>query len=98
MLHVMPRTRDQRGARCKNNTHKQQQRHRPPKNYYVICHATLRIPVTNTIHNKMARRQEYVTNRAMVEAHRKYAHMHAKAPPQHARSHRGYDGAGTRQT
>ena len=40
----------------------------------------------------------YVTNRAMVEAYRKYAHMHVKAPPQHAHSHRGYDGAGTRQT
>ena len=30
----------------------------------------------------------YVTNRAMVEAYRKCAHMHAKAPPQHAHSHR----------
>ena len=40
----------------------------------------------------------YVTNRAMVEAYRKCAHMHAKALPQHAHSHRGYDGAGTRQT
>ena len=39
----------------------------------------------------------YVTNRAMVEAYRKYAHMHAKASPQHAHSHRGYDGAGARQ-
>ena len=98
MLHVVPRTRDQRGAGCKNNTHKQQQPQRPPKNKYVICHATLHNSLTNTIHNKMARRQEYVTNRAIVEAHRKYAHMHATAPPQHAHSHRGYDGAGTRQT
>ena len=40
----------------------------------------------------------YVTNRAMVEAYRKCAHMHAKAPPQQAQSHRGYDGAGSRQT
>ena len=40
----------------------------------------------------------YVTNRAMVEAYRKYAHMHAKAPPQHAHLHRGYNGAGTRQS
>ena len=40
----------------------------------------------------------YVTNRAMVEAYRKCAHKHAKAPPQHAHSHRGYNGAGTRQT
>ena len=31
----------------------------------------------------------YVTNRAKVEAYRKYAHMHAKAPPVHAHSHRG---------
>ena len=39
-----------------------------------------------------------VTNRAMLAAYRKCAHMHAKASPQHAHSHRGYDGAGTRQT
>ena len=89
---------EQRGAGCKRSTHKQQQRHRLPKNKYVICHATLHNAVTNTIHKRMARRQVYVTNRAMVEAYRKYAHMHAKAPPQHAHSHRGYDGAGTRRT
>ena len=40
----------------------------------------------------------YDTNRAMVEAYRKCAHMHAKAPPQHAHSHRGYNEAGTGQT
>ena len=40
----------------------------------------------------------YDTNRAMVEAYRKCAHMHAKAPPQDAHSHRGYNGARTRQT
>ena len=40
----------------------------------------------------------YVTNRAMMEAYRKYAYMRARALPQHAHSHRGYDGGGTRQT
>ena len=40
----------------------------------------------------------YVTNGAMVEAYRKYAHIHAKAPPQHPHWHRELDGAGTRQT
>ena len=40
----------------------------------------------------------YATNRAMVKAYSRYAHMHAKAPPQHAHSHRGYNGAETRQT
>ena len=40
----------------------------------------------------------YVTNGAMVEAYRKCAHKHAKAPPRHAHLHRGYNGAGTRRT
>ena len=40
----------------------------------------------------------YVTNRAMMETHRKCAEVHAKVLPQHAHAHRGYDGAGTRQT
>ena len=97
---------DQSGAGCKNNTHKQQQRHRPRKNKYVTCHAmhiaiahiAIHNAVPNTIHKKMARRQVYGMNRAMVEAYRKCAHMRAKAPPQHAHSRRGYDEAGTRQT
>ena len=54
--------------------------------------------VPNTTHKKMARRQVYGIKRAMMEAYRNCAHMCAKAPPQHAHSHRGYDGAGTRQT
>ena len=58
MLHVMPRTGEDNEQRCKNNTREQQQRHRPPKNKYVICHAmhiaiahiAIHNAVPNTIH------------------------------------------------
>ena len=89
MLHVMPRTREEQRTKVTKEVPGARTTHTSNKNAYVTCHAKLHNAVTNTIHKKMARRQLYVTNRAMVEAYRRCAHMHAKAPPQHAHSHRG---------
>ena len=58
-----------------NNTHKQQQRHRPPKNKYVICHAmhiaVARIAMHNAVTNAIHKGQSYVPSNAKVRRHEK---------------------------
>ena len=60
---------------CMNNTYKPQQRHRPPKNKYVICHAMHIAIAHNAMHNAITnaihKEGSYVPCNAKVRRHQK---------------------------
>ena len=83
---------------CMNNTHKQQQRHRPPKNKYVICHAmhiavahiAMHNAVTNAIQGgyepsnaKVRRHEKRNENRTRKENQQEVTPNECLCPPPH---------------